>query len=760
MHLLDWAGYQAPSAPTPPVFLAPTHYVVKNSSSDPQLGLRVRASPNGGTTEVLALLPRGCTVILGETSSTNPRWKKLQSVVGGAAIPSLPTGAVGWVYSGELTSDTVGEKAKDTEPSLTLSHQGLNVRREGKGTGAIIGVLPRGAMLKVGEKQPGGYCKVLEVMEYCGVPALPNGPDGKPLGYVYFDELEAQRSAPHDLGQVYPLPAPHPIKAGELIGHMGLYQDQDESGPKPRLHLEVFSCDDVPAFITESRKRVASLPNQQRTLLKIHKGASKLIPHNDAINSSNPPKTTDAGITVGVEMIIPISVLENLPTERKIQVSEAIPGTVTPRITRWWRLDNLLADEAGNRISGWLAEQDLITTRHSPWEWEGFDLISETACAADHLACHLAAKRLLTEEEKPDYQAQISTADRGPIKERLYDIIDGADGSVRDDILSVDELQAALKNPWHAQSISRLITYHESEWLWEEEKWNELDKLMGHAEDDPNPQWVEEKKRVKSLSWWKNLVGKHGIEAESGAWHFQPMSIVSTFIIGGGQLIDVERFIEKYTILHSSFAANTPALSKASAENLRTIVVHINKFYKDTANEANLFELAYMFATARHESYYFPTAEFFSSKPEVGNSEYFNKYDPVLADTELRRKTAMANENTQEGDGFKYRGRGLVHLTWKINYRKAKEHFNIDFVTRPEEAAEPEHSVPIMIWGMKEGIFTGKKLSDYINSSEVDYMNARNIINPKDKLAIIVDYAQKFEHILRETSSAKETFTL
>ncbi|MFP6800923.1 MAG: hypothetical protein VCA39_17650 [Pseudomonas sp.] len=529
MHLLDWTSYQAASAPKPPEFLAPSQYSVKPTSDDPLLGLRVRALRDDGTTAVLALLPKGCKVTLGEAHNLKPQFKQLLSVDEGAAIPALPADTIGWVYASELTNNTVADKATDAEPTLALSHQGLRVRQAGNRNGAIIGVLPRGAMLKVGEKQSGGYCKVLEVMDYRGVPALPNGPDGKPLGYVYFDELETQQTAPSDLGLVHLLPEPHAIKAGELIGHIGLYQNQGEGGAKQRLHLEVFSCDDMPAFIAKSRTLAASLPTEQKTLLKIHKGASKLIPHSETITASNPPKINDAGVTIAVELTIPVSVLESLPAERKIQVSETVPGSTTPRITHWWRLDNLLADDAGNRISGWLAEQDMITTRHSPWEWEGFDFISETACAADHLACHLAAQRLLTEEEEPDYQAQISTADHGPIKARLYDIIDGADGSVRDNILSVKEIKATLSKPWHAQSISRLITRYESEWFWKDEKWDELDKLMQHTPEDPNPQWVKEKERIQKLCWWSEMAGKQGINADGKVGHFHTIGLLLNF---------------------------------------------------------------------------------------------------------------------------------------------------------------------------------------------------------------------------------------
>ncbi|CEG54285.1 hypothetical protein [Stutzerimonas kunmingensis] len=59
---------------------------------------------------------------------------------------------------------------------------------------------------------------------------------------------------------------------------------------------------------------------------------------------------------------------------------------------------------------------------------------------------------------------------------------------------------------------------------------------------------------------------------------------------------------------------------------------------------------------------------------------------------------------------------------------------------------------------MKEGNFYRKKLSDYINSVEVDYVEARRIINGSDQHQLIAGYARKLESILRKTSSAKKSF--
>lgn len=60
-----------------------------------------------------------------------------------------------------------------------------------------------------------------------------------------------------------------------------------------------------------------------------------------------------------------------------------------------------------------------------------------------------------------------------------------------------------------------------------------------------------------------------------------------------------------------------------------------------------------------------------------------------------------------------------------------------------------EHATNILLLGMKEGWFTGRKLSDYINQSKKDYLNARRIINGMDKASLIAGYAETFEKALR-----------
>ncbi len=53
---------------------------------------------------------------------------------------------------------------------------------------------------------------------------------------------------------------------------------------------------------------------------------------------------------------------------------------------------------------------------------------------------------------------------------------------------------------------------------------------------------------------------------------------------------------------------------------------------------------------------------------------------------------------------------------------------------------------------MIQGLFTGKKLSDYINASKCDYDYARRIINSTDRHILIREVSESFEKLLKDCS--------
>ena len=111
--------------------------------------------------------------------------------------------------------------------------------------------------------------------------------------------------------------------------------------------------------------------------------------------------------------------------------------------------------------------------------------------------------------------------------------------------------------------------------------------------------------------------------------------------------------------------------------------------------------------------------------------------------------------NTQEGDGYNYRGRGYVQITGRANYQKMNSALALsgdnDLIVHPEVTLHPDIAYRIMSYGMRMGSFTSKKLSDYIIGTTCDYKNARRIINGLDKWALIKGYADKLQVMLQES---------
>lgn len=93
-----------------------------------------------------------------------------------------------------------------------------------------------------------------------------------------------------------------------------------------------------------------------------------------------------------------------------------------------------------------------------------------------------------------------------------------------------------------------------------------------------------------------------------------------------------------------------------------------------------------------------------------------------------------------------YYGRGLVQLTWGPNYQKVGNLIGKDLYNHPELALEPDIAAQIMVDGMVQGWFTGRKLGDFFNGSRSDWVDARTIINGHDKDALIAGFALHFYH--------------
>jgi len=94
---------------------------------------------------------------------------------------------------------------------------------------------------------------------------------------------------------------------------------------------------------------------------------------------------------------------------------------------------------------------------------------------------------------------------------------------------------------------------------------------------------------------------------------------------------------------------------------------------------------------------------------------------------------------------YPFYGRGYVQLTWKSNYEKYAKILGIDLVNNSDMVMEPNIALFILVHGFKTGTFTGRRITDYIDSHKTDFLNARRCINGLDKAHEIKKLAEKYQ---------------
>jgi predicted chitinase len=136
---------------------------------------------------------------------------------------------------------------------------------------------------------------------------------------------------------------------------------------------------------------------------------------------------------------------------------------------------------------------------------------------------------------------------------------------------------------------------------------------------------------------------------------------------------------------------------------------------------------AYMLATTKHEC--------------------AGKWQPIA---EYGKGTGRKYGIPDSKTGQTYYGRGYVQLTWKENYQAMGKICGLDLVNNPDMAMNAGTAYQIMSHGMRNGSFTGKRLSMYIHDNECDFVSARKIINGLDCAERIADYSKRILWMLTQ----------
>lgn len=209
--------------------------------------------------------------------------------------------------------------------------------------------------------------------------------------------------------------------------------------------------------------------------------------------------------------------------------------------------------------------------------------------------------------------------------------------------------------------------------------------------------------------------------------------------------------------------------SQQQVNGLERLLGNIESDVHIPDGNVGIYWASYILATVKRE-----TAHTFTPIHEYGGKAYFIK----RYGGQTRKGKELGNDSPEEG--YYYAGKGDVQTTGESNYEKAevalrREYPEIvtDFERRtgkvfdltvgdqpgdtldPQNILDPAISYAVMSYGMRTGMFTGRKLSQYTRGKTPNYLGMRAIVNGTDHDDEIAADAQKFETILKVSAAAK-----
>ncbi|WP_322009532.1 chitinase [Paraburkholderia sp. J12] len=560
----------------------------------------------------------------------------------------------------------VTEYAQDKQTGGANPQHGLRVRKSHP-HGQPLGILAQGTCITVGKVEKGwGQVMKLEgpdpyattvggsVATFAligGWVSLGNGDAGPLVKVVIPDSV---------LDRVVCPPAPEgapagdtgfPIKAGELIGHLGRFDSLKDGPAGTRLvHIEVFSDDSIVPFMEQSRRWVnqhcadptawakLGLPVRP-TILRVPP-QTKL--YRDHPKSGHPQgEEGDAPVTD----VVQIYSLAELAKQQGKQFIEEQVDPSEQRKVNWWQVAS--ADNLRNAIGGWVRECNFpggAVTREFAQSWIDFQPFDGESDKAHSI--------FSTTDEWVAYQSSSDTAgtgDRSKLSELMTKVhgalfSKGGGSHAADDLCTMSKPDSG-QYPWVMQAMSRLIVKHESEWA-NPDKWEELIAAL-IQKSESQTQYEKERERIEKLVWWTDVVA--GVQGFPGSdvYHLHPIGLVANFLTDNCACANKE--ISAETV--SRIATVAPVAT------IRRYIDGVNKAFVDYKFDSCISR-AHFLAQIITES-----GEFVFTREQ---GEHL-PYDP-------------------------WRGRGLIQITHEENYSAYQTYSGVDVTSGPGAMEKLERS--------------------------------------------------------------------
>ncbi|SEL27484.1 hypothetical protein SAMN05216214_11030 [Atopomonas hussainii] len=287
-----------------------------------------------------------------------------------------------------------------------------------------------------------------------------------------------------------------PIKAGDPIGYMGLYETlaSPKGGVKSKhqVHIELFSTDPgLETFL----KNPAGLKDGKQ-YLRVAKG--KVIYNKSGTDAA--PAFTPSGQVVNENYVIN-------PNQAKLLKA--------PDKKEWYHIK---VTSAGATVDGYIAKQDAEMICQHDREKLGFQIVKENNGNADGF---------LDPEATPDFYQALY---------KKVDALGNKDGKV-----TPDEIASALKTPKLRDRWSKLIGYHPTEWQAKssEAKWQPLTELLKYSPDVLR----HEQERIDNLVFWDELAGAMQVSLPKQVHHLHPIEFIGSLTLQKTELDSIIRKI-------------------------------------------------------------------------------------------------------------------------------------------------------------------------------------------------------------------------
>ena len=369
----------------------------------------------------------------------------------------------------------------------------------------------------------------------------------------------------------------------------------------------------------------------------------------------------------------------------------------------------------------------------SPWEWRDFQIIEEASNPAgtwwddvQQFADYLRGSGIRP-KETPLFAKIRSWLDRN------------GDGR-----LDERELDIALKDRLLSSLIGGLIVRHRSAWDvpdWKE-RFGAIDELiekLGNHEDSVRYR-AAEKERVRKLDWWSYVAGQSpGFPVDSDVYHFHPTALAGAF--SSPDLITLEMLQAVHPRKDSSYYEDIlPILNEYANAYLVNTPMRIAHFLSQVGHESG-----FVVKSEGGDYSALRMREVFGCKGGIRNYEknrdecrigrlreklwtnestYAHNAEALLSYVYASR---MGNGDEASGDGYKYRGRGIIQLTGRDNYRRYTSIHNSKVPTDPRDfVADPDLIVSELTYGI-ESAFVYWEMVNANSISDRDDINAVSI---------------------------------